>query len=82
MEMSPGGKEGDLHSWECWGGSCVSEAVSGRYRNSLPSEGQPVQRSWGGNDDLVCSGKRRHLRVGLRNGDLGKIKGGLGHAGN
>lgn len=35
--MSPGGKEGDLHSWECWGGSCVSEAVSGRYRNSLPS---------------------------------------------
>lgn len=35
--MSPGGKEGDLHGWECWGGSCVSEAVSGRCRNSLPS---------------------------------------------
>lgn len=35
---------------------------------------QPVQRSWGGND-LVCSGKRRHLRVGLRNGDLGEDQG-------
>lgn len=43
---------------------------------------QPVQRSWGGND-LVCSGKRRHLRVGLEGmGIWGKIKGGLGHAGD
>lgn len=52
---------------------CVRGSLSKVQKQPSIRE-QPVQRSWGGND-LVCSGKRRRLRVGLRNGDLGEDQG-------